>query len=173
MTILHITGCFPTLDITAKNIDSGTYNRVYVNLNFMCQGTVTGWKYMARGAGSVYLDVYRPEVDGTKTLITKTLVQADKAGEFIHMLHVNEYIRVYPGYHIGYHYQSGSSGAILSEVWSTESLAGLSYIQSHLSSIVSAQIYDDVLQIGVSQGPTLSTWNALPTYLPIIQCKSR
>ena len=168
----YVADCFPPLEISSYNSMSGTlHNRVYVNLNFLCHGKVTAWKYMARQAGSIYFDVYRPETDGTQTLISKTKVSAASSGEFIHRLGVSEYIRIHPGYHIGYHYQYNSGIAISNEVWATQPMNNLPYSDDELSGMIAVKAYDDTLTIGSKQGPTLHTQRGLPTFMPIIECK--
>ena len=139
----------------------------------MCHGTVIGWKYRAYQAGSVYLDIYKPEEDGTFTLNSKSKVQATSAGEFVHFLNVDEYIGAHPGYSVGFHYESSSSAAILSEVWNNEPMHNMPYSEAQMSHIIYGDVHDAQLPEGGKQGPLADTSvTALPTFIPIIQCKS-
>ena len=125
---------------------------------------------MVRQAGTVYLTIYRPDKDGTKTLISKTKVDAASSGEFVHMLTVNEYVVVHPGYHIGYHYPSGVS-PMISEVHQDYLLNNMPYSEDQLSARIAVPQYDDQLPIGSKLGPALHSARALTTFEPIIQCE--
>ena len=113
--ITYISVCFPDLVIQDLNLHAGKYNRVYIDLRFTCHGYITEWLYYAHTAGSGYIDVFRPNQDGSFTLISKTKVTATTTGKQTHVISSGSHIEVQPGYVIGYHFQDAGAHGIFVE----------------------------------------------------------
>ncbi len=153
MTIV-LSGCFPMLKVQQLNSDILIWNRLYIDIKFKCHGFITRWHYYAHTIGSAFLDVFRPNNDGSFTLISKTKVTATELGVKIHTLAPEDWIEVEPGFIIGCHYQDSSSIAKVITEENTKFHQTV-YPPEQLSDVMATpDLYDAGLIIGAEHTPT-------------------
>ncbi len=152
MTIV-ISGCFPILKLQQLNYNIKVWNRLYADIKFSCHGFITRWHYFAHTTGSLFLDVFRPNNDGSFTLISKTNVTATVPGVQSHPLALDDWIEVEPGFIIGVHkYNESSDNNVISEENREYTLS--SYTADQLSDFwLTPDLYDDGLKIGSTHTP--------------------
>ncbi len=94
--------CFPELELGPLNeypIES-TF-KVYLDLPFTCYGQVIGFQIFTKRRGKVFIDILKPEDDGSITLLKVITVKSTVAGIFTHILREVDWISVEPGYLLG------------------------------------------------------------------------
>ncbi len=162
MTIV-VSGCFPILKVQQLNSNVGQWNRLYADIKFTCHGFITRWHYFAHTTGSRFLDVFRPNNDGSFTLISKTNVTASIPGVQSQPLAPEDWIKVEPGFIIGCHaYDQGSDDKVLTEENREYTLSA--YTADQLSDVwLTPKLYDGGLKIGSTHTPTMYNENyAIP-----------
>ena len=162
------TGCLWQAVLDTHNYEAGPNNRIYLDLKFNCYGIIKSWELRAQGAGEVYLDLFKEDlnVPGAYILMSKTLVTPPGPG--IYIQEVENPIWFEPEWVFGYHFASVDSPHVIYEIRASYSMTGMPYSAEEMSRIYTWARFDNVMTIGSSHGPAGSGERFMPNIIPHI-----
>ncbi len=141
------------LKLKQLNSIIGPTSRLFIDIKITCHGFITRWNYFANNIGVIFLDVFRPNNNGSFTLISKTKVTAIALGLQRYNLAPEDWTEVEPGFIIGTHYPGVGLTYVIPE--ENRNFALTTYTIDQLSDVmVTPDLYDDGLIIGSNYIPT-------------------